>query len=160
MLWDIFFCKELCPCCVVVYDCVLSTCMVGMATFSNPDFFYLENHNHTILSTISYRPTRNWVLKRQYKCYIRSRIQPEGLEGLMKWWVFLYRWKVSTIDTQYCGEPPWPRSSELSLRPPWFEFRILCLEGRVISFILSSSPGLIDKTKKTFISFNFIYFFF
>ena len=33
---------------------------------------------------------------------------------------------------QYCGEPPWPRGSVLGLRPPGFEFRILCLDGSVI----------------------------
>ena len=32
--------------------------------------------------------------------------------------------------------PTWPRGSVLGLRPPGFEFQILCLEGRVISLIL------------------------
>ena len=41
----------------------------------------------------------------------------------------------------YCGEPPWPRGSVLGLRPPGLEFRILCLEDSVISFISSSSGG-------------------
>ena len=42
---------------------------------------------------------------------------------------------------QYCGEPPWPRGDVLDLRPPGFEFRVLCLEDSVISFISSSSGG-------------------
>ena len=46
-----------------------------------------------------------------------------------------------TRKTQYCGEPPWQRASVLSLRPPGFEFRILCLEGSVISLISPSSGG-------------------
>ena len=47
----------------------------------------------------------------------------------------------STCDSQYCGEPPWPRGSVLSLRPPGLESRILCLEDSVISIISSSSGG-------------------
>ena len=31
----------------------------------------------------------------------------------------------STCESQYCGEPPWPRGSVLGLRPPGLEFRIL-----------------------------------
>ena len=45
----------------------------------------------------------------------------------------------STRKTQHCGEPPWPRSNVLGLKPPRFEFRILCLEDSFISLILSSS---------------------
>ena len=47
----------------------------------------------------------------------------------------------STCESQYCGEPPWPRGSVLGLRPPGLEFRILCLEGSVISIISPSSGG-------------------
>ena len=47
----------------------------------------------------------------------------------------------STCESQYCGEPPWPRSSVFSLRPPGLEFRILCLEDSVISIISPSSGG-------------------
>ena len=35
----------------------------------------------------------------------------------------------SLVKNQYCEEPPWPWSSELGLRPPGFEFRIMCLDG-------------------------------
>ena len=45
----------------------------------------------------------------------------------------------STCESQYCGEPPWPRGSVLGLRPPGLEFRILCLEESAISFISPSS---------------------
>ena len=41
----------------------------------------------------------------------------------------------SLVKIQYCGDPPWQRSSELGLRPPGLEFRILCLEDSDISFI-------------------------
>ena len=41
----------------------------------------------------------------------------------------------STCESQYCGEPPWPRGSVLGLRPPGLEYRILCLEDSVISII-------------------------
>ena len=41
----------------------------------------------------------------------------------------------STCESQYCGEPPWPRGSVLSLRLPGLEFRVLCLEDSVISII-------------------------
>ena len=50
----------------------------------------------------------------------------------------------STCESQYCGEPPWPRGSVLGLRPSGLEFWILCLEDSVISFIspsLGGSPG-------------------
>ena len=45
----------------------------------------------------------------------------------------------STCETQYCGEPPWPRGSVLGLRPPGLEFWIMCLEDSVISSISPSS---------------------
>ena len=35
-----------------------------------------------------------------------------------------------------CGKFPWSTGSELDLRPPSFEFRILCLEGSFIFTIL------------------------
>ena len=44
------------------------------------------------------------------------------------------------IDSIFWGTS-WPRGSELGLRPLGFEFRILCLEGSVISFISPSSGG-------------------
>ena len=47
----------------------------------------------------------------------------------------------STPETQYCGEPPWPKGSVLGLRPPGFEFRTMCLEGSVISDISVISPS-------------------
>ena len=47
----------------------------------------------------------------------------------------------STCESQYCGEPPWPRGSVLGLRPPRLEFQILCLEDSVISIISPSSGG-------------------
>ena len=47
----------------------------------------------------------------------------------------------SMCESQYCGEPPWPRGSVLGLRPPGLEFRILCLEDSVILIILPSSGG-------------------
>ena len=47
----------------------------------------------------------------------------------------------STCESQYCGEPPWPRGSVLGFRPPGLEFRILCLEDSVISIISPSSEG-------------------
>ena len=50
----------------------------------------------------------------------------------------------STCETQYCGEPMWPRGSVLGLRPPGLEFRILCLEDSVISIISPSSGGSPD----------------
>ena len=46
-----------------------------------------------------------------------------------------------SCENQYCWEPPCPRSSLLGLRPPGLEFRILCLEDSVISFISPSSGG-------------------
>ena len=50
----------------------------------------------------------------------------------------------STHKTQYCGESPWRRRSVLGIRLPGFEFRILCLEGSVISLISPSSGGSPD----------------
>ena len=48
----------------------------------------------------------------------------------------------STRKTQYCGEPLWPGGSVLGLRPPWFEFRILCLEGSGTILRMFSWPNL------------------
>ena len=48
---------------------------------------------------------------------------------------------TSTCESQYCGEPPWPRGSVLDLRPPGIEFRVLCLEDSVISTSSGGSPG-------------------
>ena len=45
----------------------------------------------------------------------------------------------SFVKIQYYGEPPWPKGSVFGLRPPGFEFQILCLKGSVISFISPSS---------------------
>ena len=45
----------------------------------------------------------------------------------------------SVVKILYCGELSWSRGSVLGLRPPGFEFRILCLKGNVISFISWSS---------------------
>ena len=47
----------------------------------------------------------------------------------------------STCESQYCGEPPWPKGSVLGLRPPGLEFWMLCLEDSVISIISPSSGG-------------------
>ena len=65
----------------------------------------------------------------------------------------------STRETQYRRKPPGPRGSVLGLRPPGFEFRILCLEGSVISPSSRGSPGPIKPVcaqkwpKARFISF-------
>ena len=47
-------------------------------------------------------------------------------------------------ESQFCGKPPWPRGSVLSLRPPGLEFWIMCLEDSVISIISPSSGGSPD----------------
>ena len=71
----------------------------------------------------------------------------------------------STCESQYCGEPPWPRGSVLGLRPPGLEFRVLCLEDSGISIISPSSggsPGPVQPIcaqrwpKARFISFHFV----
>ena len=48
------------------------------------------------------------------------------------------------VKIPYCGEPPGPRDTVLCFKTSGLEFRIMCLEGSVISFILLSSrsyPG-------------------
>ena len=55
----------------------------------------------------------------------------------------------SLVKIQYCGQPPWPRGIVLGLRPPGVEFRILCLEGSVISLISTSSGGSPDSVQPT-----------
>ena len=45
------------------------------------------------------------------------------------------------VKIEYCGEPPWPRGSVLGLRPLELEFRTMCLDGSVISFISPFSGG-------------------
>ena len=70
--------------------------------------------------------------------HARARGSVPGLGGLKRTKMFLPHPRVIT---QYCGEPPWPRGSVLGLRPPGLEFRILCLEDSVISFISPFSGG-------------------
>ena len=48
----------------------------------------------------------------------------------------------SKCESQYCGVPSCPRGNVLGLRPPGLEFRILCLEGSVISIISPSQFSL------------------
>ena len=47
----------------------------------------------------------------------------------------------SLVKIYCCAEHPWQRGSVLGLLSPGLEFRILCLEGTVISFISPSSRG-------------------
>ena len=47
----------------------------------------------------------------------------------------------SLVKIRYCGEPPWPRGSVLGFRPLELEFRIMCLEDSVISFVLPPLRG-------------------
>ena len=69
----------------------------------------------------------------------RSRVQTTTLAfKFHRNKLFLSR---SLVMIQYCLEPPWPRGGLLGLRPPGLEFRILCLEASVISFISPSSGG-------------------
>ena len=70
--------------------------------------------------------------------HVRVRGSVPGL-GSLKETKHVY--SPSTCESQYCGEPPWPRGSVLGLRPPGLEFRILCLEDSVISIISTSSRG-------------------
>ena len=70
--------------------------------------------------------------------HARVRGSVPGLGGLKE---KIYVSSPSTCESQYCGEPPWPRGSVLGLRPPELEFRILCLEDSVISIISPSSGG-------------------
>ena len=108
--------------------------------------------------------------------------------GLLMQWLKLPAWKVgdrefkphsglqvskkrnfsscSFVKVQYCGEPPWPRGSVLSLRSTQLEFRILCLEGTGIACILPSSAGYpsiaqfslyVHKSGLKRHSFNFIF---
>ena len=51
------------------------------------------------------------------------------------YWLLNLSLVLSHLSVQYCGEPLWPRGSVLSRRPSGLKFRVLCLEGRVISFI-------------------------
>ena len=79
-----------------------------------------------------------------------------GFGGLKDTKLFL---PPSTREIQYCGEPPWPRGGVIGLRPPGFEFRILCLEGSVISPSSGDSTGQVQPIcaqtwpKARFISF-------
>ena len=84
----------------------------------------------------------NWV-NIHYKLLILSVREPPKVRGVKGGGP---RVVVSTAafhasEIQYCGVPTWPRGSVLGLRPPGFEFRILCLEDSVISIISPSSGG-------------------
>ena len=60
-----------------------------------------------------------------------------GLSGLKDTKMFLPH---PLVKLNIVGAP-WPRGSVLGLTAPRFEFRILCLEGSVISLISPSSGG-------------------
>ena len=68
----------------------------------------------------------------------------------------------SFVNIQFCVNPPCPNGSVLGFRPQGREFRILCLEGIVISFISPStwgSPGPAQPLCAQyilFISFHFL----
>ena len=80
----------------------------------------------TVSSHSSHHPQK--VLLAQFSLYVhKGGLKPDSFP--------------STCETQYCGEPPWPRGGVLGLRPPGIEFWILCLEDSVISFISPSSRG-------------------
>ena len=74
--------------------------------------------------------------------YARVRGSVPGLGGLKE---TNHVSSQSTCESQYCGEPLWPRCSVLGLRPSGLEFRILCLEDSVISIISLSSGGLLAQ---------------
>ena len=81
-------------------------------------------------------PTRVVVSTAAFHARVRGSVP--GLGGLKETKIVS---SPSTCESQYCGEPPWPRGSVLGLRPPGLEFRILCLEDSVISIISPSSGG-------------------
>ena len=59
------------------------------------------------------------VLLAQFSLYVhKGGLKPDSFHFIFP----------PTCESQYCGEPPWPRGSVLDLRPPVLEFRILCLE--------------------------------
>ena len=70
----------------------------------------------------------------------RSPTLAGRLQKVRKWWNLLAK-LLGVISLRYCGEPPRPSGIVLGLRPPGPEFRILCLEGSVISFISPLSGG-------------------
>ena len=75
--------------------------------------------------------------------HARARGSVPGLGDLKETKMFLPHPRV-ILWREYYGEPPRPRGSVLGLGPPRLEFRILCLEDSVISFILpfpGGSPG-------------------
>ena len=81
-------------------------------------------------SWISVTGGRGAVVKAACLKSRRSRVRPPFWHSISK------KQKVSsqhTRKTQYCGKPSWPGGSVLGLRPTGLEFRILCLEGSVIS---------------------------
>ena len=69
----------------------------------------------------------------------RSRVRtPLWHSSFKETKMFLLR---SLVEVIYCGEPPWLRGSVLGLRPPWLEFRIICLEGMRCHLIHHTIPG-------------------
>ena len=108
----------------------------------------------TVSSHSSYHPQE--VLLAQFSLYVlKGGLKPDSfhLPFTLKFevrfpvsavWKKQKCFSPSTRKTQYCGEAPCPRGSVLGLRPPGLEFRILCLEGNVISLITPSSGGSPD----------------
>ena len=93
-----------------------------------------------------------------------ERVNPTDWLMALVQWLKLHAWKIgdrrfvprsniqvskkqkflprSFVAIQYCGEPLYLRGSVFDLRPPGLEFRIICLEVSVISFISPFSGGL------------------
>ena len=91
-------------------------------------------------NTSNYQPpitTNNWHIHRAGGGLLQW-LKPTLALRFQRNKMFLPR---SLVKIQYCWEPPWPRGSVLGLRPPGLEFRILCVEDSVISFISPFSGG-------------------
>ena len=68
----------------------------------------------------------------------RSRRLPTILSftsGLGRIFLFLSNRRGQESNPELLWQAPWPRGNVFDLKPPGLEFRILCLEGSVISFI-------------------------
>ena len=96
-----------------------------------------SNFESCVWRTVSFQSSHHpqEVLLAQFSLYVhKGGLKPDSFHfPVSAVWKEKKVSSPSTYESQYCGEPPWPRSSVLGLRPPGLEFRILCLEDSVSS---------------------------
>ena len=152
---------------VFPWQCVMETGSVSWSIHhricqSTDWWWFITSPRYSVLTL---KALKYFISSKIPKGFINLKSSQMSGAGALVQWLKLPAWKVghrgctvspvqqfkfqrnkmflpcSLVKSKYCGEHPWPRGSVLGPRPPGLEFRMLCLEGSVISFISPSSGG-------------------